>query len=348
MTSNVYFLEWERIGKLDEWLKSTGLFKKIKNRDFTALKIHFGEKGNKGYIRPEIAKIAVDKVKLQCGFPFLTDANTIYVGERADAVHHLTVANKHGFTIENCGCPVIIADGLRGNSGVNVEVNLKHFKTVSVSNAMHYSDFLIFLNHFKGHELSGFGGALKNMGMGCATRAGKYAMHDKIHPRLMYDRCIGCGQCVKWCSASALKVENKKIIFADDKCVGCGECILSCPQGVFQIPWDENAASVQEKIVEYAYGVVKDKPHFSINFLNFITKYCDCFRTNEDPLVPDIGVMASEDPVALDQASADMVNKKYGKDFFKTVFPHIDWEVQLKYAEKLGLGSRTYSIIEYK
>ncbi|MCB4790891.1 MAG: DUF362 domain-containing protein [Elusimicrobia bacterium] len=347
MSSNVYFLQWEQVDKLGEWLKSTGLFKKIRNRDFTALKIHFGEKGNKGYIKPEYAKTVVDKVKLQCALPFLTDASTIYVGERADAVHHLTVANKHGFSIENCGCPVIISDGLRGNAGVEVEVNLKHFKHVSISNAIYYSDFIIFLNHFKGHEISGFGGVLKNMGMGCGTRSGKYSMHDKVHPKTIYDRCIGCGNCLKWCSACALHLKNKKISLDDKKCVGCGECILSCPQGVFQIPWDENTSAAQEKIVEYAYGVVKNKPNFGINFLNFITKFCDCYRTKEDPLLKDIGVLASDDPVALDQASADMVNKAFGSDFFKFIFPQIDWEVQLNYAEKLGLGSRQYKVINF-
>lgn len=343
--SKVYFLEWKKLNKLSDWLKSTELLNSIKNRDFTAIKMHFGEKGNKGYIKPDIVRTVVDRIKLRCAVPFLTDSNTIYIGERADSVHHLNIANKHGFTQENCGCPVIIADGLRGNAGVDVEINQKHFKKVSIGNAVHYSDFIVFLTHFKGHEVTGFGGALKNIGMGCGTRAGKYAMHDKIHPHLMYDRCIGCGTCVNWCSAKALKVSSKKIVFDSKKCMGCGECILSCAQGVFQIPWDENTSAAQEKIIEYAYGVLKNKRHISINFLNFLTKYCDCYRTREDPLLPDIGIMASHDPVALDQASADIVNKKYGGDFFKHIFPDIDWQVQLDYAEKLGLGTREYTIV---
>ncbi|MBN1622135.1 MAG: DUF362 domain-containing protein [Endomicrobiales bacterium] len=347
MSSQVYFLPWSKLDNFSDWLKSIKLFEAIKNRDFTAIKIHFGEKGNKGYIKPEFARKVAEKVKLRCGIPFLTDANTIYVGERADAVHHSVVANKHGFSIENCGCPIIIADGLRGNAGVDIEVNLKHFKKVSVSNAIANADFIIFMSHFKGHEVSGFGGALKNIGMGCAIRAGKYAMHDKVHPKVMIERCNGCASCIKWCSANALKLENKKIVMLKEKCVGCGECILSCPQGVFQIPWDEKTGAVQEKIVEYACGAVKNKPHFSINFLNFITKYCDCYRTKEEPLLADIGVLASSDPVALDQASIDMVNKKYRKDFARDMFPEIDWELQLKYAEKIGLGKRQYTLAEF-
>ena len=235
---------------------------------------------------------------------------------------------------------------MRGNSGVDVEVNLKHFKNVSIANAVHYADSAIFLTHFKGHEISGFGGTLKNMGMGCGTRAGKYSMHDKIHPKTRLERCIGCSKCIKWCSTKALSLNKRKILMDSVKCVGCGECILTCPQKVFQIPWDENTSDAQEKIIEYAFGAVKNKKYFSINFLNFITQYCDCFRTTADPLIEDIGVLAGLDPVALDQASVDMVNNRFGSDFFKHIFPDIDWETQLSYAEKIGLGSRQYRIIE--
>jgi uncharacterized Fe-S center protein len=275
----------------------------------------------------------------------LTDASTIYVGKRADAVHHLVVAANHGFTLGKCNCPVIIADGLRGNAGVDVEVNLKHFSKVSIANAIHYSDSLVFMSHFKGHEISGFGGALKNMGMGCGTRAGKYAMHDRLQPSINDDKCLGCEQCVKWCNTQALRVENKKIHLTPEKCAGCGECILSCPQSVFTIPWDESVSDVQEKIVEYAFGAIKDKPHFCINFLNHITKFCDCYPDRGKPLLPDIGVLASDDPVALDMASADLVNQQFKGDFFKSIFPGIDWNVQLDYAEKLGLGTRKYELV---
>lgn len=344
--ATVHFLPMEKKKLFARWLDGIGAAAHIKPRDYTALKIHFGEKGNKGFIEPAMARIVAEKVKAAGGWPFLTDANTIYVGERADAVHHATVAGEHGFTLDGCGCPVIIADGLRGNSGVDVHVGLKHFSHVSIANAIHYSDSLVFMSHFKGHEISGFGGALKNIGMGCGTRAGKYAMHDKLTPRVDVKQCIGCGQCVKWCGGHALRLENKTIIFDEKKCTGCGECILSCPSGVFEIPWDENTSAAQEKIVEYAFGVIKNKPHFSINFLNHITKFCDCYATKGSPLIGDIGILASPDPVALDQASADMVNKKFGGDFWRHIFPSIDWAVQLACAEELGLGTRKYKIVE--
>lgn len=342
MTTPVYFLPWEQIKNFPEWIKSIGAANHVKERDFTAIKMHFGEKGNKGFVKPEFARELVKLVKSRNAYPFLTDASTIYVGHRADALHHTWVAAEHGFTLGKCSCPIIIADGLRGNAGVDVEVNLKHFKKVQIANAVYYADSYLFLSHFKGHEISGFGGTLKNVGMGCATRAGKYAMHDKVHPEVEIEKCIGCGECVKWCGSNSLKLDNDKIAFHPDKCTGCGECILSCPHDVFHIPWDETVSTVQEKIVEYAYGVLKSKTHFSINFLTHITKFCDCYPDKGNSLIGDIGVLAGSDPVALDQASADLVNKNYGGDFFKYIFPAIDWQVQLAYAEQLGLGKREY------
>ena len=345
MTSEVYFLPWEKRADFPDWIKTTGAFKIIKAHMYAAIKIHFGEEGNIGYIRPEFVKPVADNISTLNASPFMTDANTIYVGQRADAVHHATMAEKHGFNITNCGCPVVIADGLRGNSGVNVEVNLKHFKKVIISNAVHYSDAVILMSHFKGHEITGFGGAIKNAGMGCATRAGKYAMHDKLYPKVDHAKCTACGNCVKWCSGNALTLKGKTISLNQSKCIGCGECILSCRFGVFRIPWDENAAAAQEKIMEYAYGVLKDKPSFSINFVNFVTKFCDCYPTNGKPLIADIGIFAGTDPVAVDQACADAVNDKFGSDIVKHIFPEIDWKSGLAYAEKIGLGKRSYRII---
>lgn len=197
MSATVHFLPWEHIDQFNDWLGAIGAADHVAERDFTAIKIHFGEKGNQGYIRPIYARKVADHIKGKGGQPFLTDANTIYVGKRADAVNHLTVAASHEYTINKCGCPVIIADGLRGNSGVDVPVDLKHFKSVSIANAIHYADSLFFMSHFKGHEISGFGGTLKNAGMGCGTRAGKYAMHDSLKPELDNTACVGCGACVK-------------------------------------------------------------------------------------------------------------------------------------------------------
>ncbi|MCL2335576.1 MAG: DUF362 domain-containing protein, partial [Endomicrobia bacterium] len=182
MSNKVYFLPWGKRGEFYEFLKKARAFDHVKARQFLAIKIHFGEDGNEGYIRPEYTAPVVKIAKEKTAFPFLTDSSTIYVGKRSDAYHHILLANKHGFTIETCGCPVIIGDGLRGNDKQDIEVNLKHFKTVSIGRDIVQSDSFIFMNHFKGHEISGFGGALKNIGMGCASKEGKYAMHNSAKP----------------------------------------------------------------------------------------------------------------------------------------------------------------------
>ncbi|MCL2798847.1 MAG: DUF362 domain-containing protein [Endomicrobia bacterium] len=347
MSSKVYFLPWERREELPKFLKAAKVFSHVKARNFLAVKIHFGEDGNEGYIKPEYVAPVVKIAREKTAFPFLTDSSTIYVGKRSDAYHHVLLANKHGFTIEACGCPVIIGDGLKGNNKQDVEVNLKHFKTVSIGRDIVQSDSFIFMNHFKGHEISGFGGAIKNIGMGCASKEGKYAMHNSAKPTVKASKCTACGMCVKNCYQQALKLENKKIVMNKNKCVGCGQCIVSCAFGVFGLNWDEDPKIVQEKIVEYAAGVLKNKKASYINFLNHISKDCDCFSIKNPPLMEDVGIVAGEDPVAVDQASYDLVNKIYGKNFFKKIHPDVNPEIQLEYAEKIGLGTRDYELVNY-
>ena len=339
MAGKVFFLPWERRNEFYNFVKKARAFDHVKARQFLAIKMHFGEDGNEGYVKPEYTKILADIAKEKTAFPFLTDASTIYVGKRSDAYHHLLLANKHGFNIENCGCPVIISDGLRGNAAAEIEINKKHFKTVSVARDIFYSDSFIFLNHFKGHEIAGFGGALKNIGMGCGSKAGKYAMHHNTNPDIDTEKCIGCGSCIKWCPPKALDLKNKKITFDKTKCIGCGECVLSCPKKVFELSWNDSLKNVQEKIVEVVFGVLQNKNH--------ITKFCDCNTRKDTVLIDDIGIIAGADPVAVDQASVDMVNKITGKDFFKNLYPEIDYTIQLKYAEQLGIGSRDYQLVEY-
>ena len=318
MSGKVYFLPWNKKNEFYKFLKFARAFDHVKARQFVAIKMHFGEDGNEGYVKPEYTKVLTDIAKEKTAFPFLTDASTIYVGKRSDAYHHLLLANKHGFNINNCGCPVIISDGLRGNAAAEVEINKKHFKTVSVARDIYYTDSFIFLNHFKGHEIAGFGGALKNIGMGCGSKAGKYAMHHNTNPEVDTTNCIGCG-----------------------------ECTISCPKGVFELSWDDSLKNVQEKIVEVCYGVLKNKKSFSISFLNHITKYCDCNTRRDKVLLDDIGIVAGADPVAVDKASIDIVNKIYGKDFIKHLYPDIDYMVQLNYAQELGIGSKEYTLIQY-
>jgi len=341
--SDVYFLESENARELLGLLDAAGIALAIKQNDFTAIKIHFGEKGNIGYIKPETIKPVIQKIRAIGAIPFVTDANTIYRGQRTDAVHHLMLAAEHNFHPKFLGCPVVIADGLRGNNYVEVEANLKHFKKIKVAEAIYNADVILSIAHFKGHGLCGIGGAIKNMGMGCAARAGKYEQHNSIVPKVKTELCTACGACVKWCGGGALEL-CPPIHLDPSKCIGCGQCILACNYKVFSLPWNEEAAVVQEKVAEYAAGVLKNKKAFFINFLTFITSQCDCFKTIAKPLMPDIGILASQDPVAIDQASIDLVTKHTGHDILKEK-TGMDGRRQIEYAEKLGLGSRKYKLI---
>ncbi|MDR1926418.1 MAG: DUF362 domain-containing protein [Endomicrobium sp.] len=348
MISKVYFLTWNRRNELYNFLKAVRMFDYVKSRDFLAIKIHFGEENNEGYIKPEYVMPIVKIIKEKTAYPFLTDASTIYVGERSDAYHHHLIANKHGFTIDSCGCPIIISDGLRGTAEKEIEVNLKYFKTVTIAQEIYNADSYMFMSHFKGHEITGFGGALKNVGMGCGSKAGKYAMHHSSKPAVNPKHCIGCGNCARHCYQHALSLVDKKVVIDKEKCAGCGQCVVNCVLKVFKLRWDEDSIIVQEKIVEYAAGVLKNKKSAYINFLNHISKYCDCFSLSKNvPLMKNVGIVAGSDPVSVDQASYDLVNEFFGKNFFKKIYPEIDPTIQLKYAEELGLGTRNYKLVNY-
>ncbi len=356
--------------KLDILMDRADLKGKIKEKDLVAIKLHFGEKGNTAYVRPIFLRKVVDRVKQYKGKPFLTDTNTLYVGTRGEAVSHLATAFENGFTESAVSAPILIADGLRGNSAVKVRVDKPIFKTVSIAREIHMADGLIAVTHFKGHELSGFGGALKNLGMGCASREGKLSQHSNISPQVNGKTCKGCKACLSRCAQEAILMQapqsgveaRHSIAFIDPKkCVGCGECILTCSSGAIQIQWNESVPIFQKKMVEYAYGVIQKKngKTLCLNFLTQISPACDCYGYSDTPIVNDIGILSSEDPVAIDQASVDLVNGqegnrssklagawKPGENKFRAVYPEVDWNIQLAYAEQIGLGSRDYQLIK--
>jgi uncharacterized Fe-S center protein len=372
MTSKVYFTNLHVTtktslpDKLEKIFHKAGFDSIISPRDLVAIKLHFGEPGNLAYIRPPFVRRVVNIVKKLEGRPFLTDANTLYVGRRANAVDHLESAIENGFDYAVAGAPLIIADGLTGKDYVKVPINGKHFKEVNIGSAAHHADAMIVLTHFKGHELMGFGGAIKNMGMGLGSRSGKQQMHSDVLPSVKDDKCIGCQKCSLWCPAQAMEMvpgENKagrKAHIMDSKCWGCGECVATCPSGAIVPKWRTTPEAAQEKMAEYALGAVsgkKDKVAY-ITFLMNVSPNCDCMPQNDIPIVQDIGILASTDPVALDKACVDMVNslpalagsviegKQAGDDKFRAVYPAIDWMPQLKHAQELGLGSLEYEIIE--
>jgi uncharacterized Fe-S center protein len=303
----------------------------------------------------------VETIKSAGGFPFLTDANTLYAGTRSDSSQHLTTAIQNGFAYAVVDAPLIIADGLRGKSETAVVVNQKNCKRVYIGSEITAADALISVAHFKGHELSGFGGTIKNLGMGCASRRGKLEQHSTVAPKVNKKKCVGCGDCVSHCSVQALALQQEKAVLDSKKCIGCGECILICPESAIEIQWNQAIPVFLEKMVEYTLGVLKDKEGKALylNFINNVSPACDCYGYNDAPIVRDIGIVAATDPVAIDQASVDLVNREQalpdsclktntqgGEDKFRGVYPDIDWEIQLDYAEQLGLGSRRYELIK--
>jgi len=358
------------LDKLDALLERTNLKEKIKEKDLVAIKLHFGERGNTAFIRPIFFRRIVDSVKQYKGKPFLTDTNTLYIGTRGEAISHLTTAYQNGFVYSVVDAPLLISDGLRGNSVVKVTIDKPHFKTVSIAHAIYMADALISVAHFKGHELSGFGGTLKNLGMGCASREGKLSQHSNISPKVKAKVCKGCELCLTTCAHEAISmlppkadIESKRMTaFIDSKkCIGCGECILTCPTGAVQIQWNETIPIFQKKMVEYAYGAV-EKKRGKVLYLNFLTQIspaCDCWGYSDTPIVSDIGILCSEDPVAIDQASVDLVNGQEGnrsskltkhwnpgEDKFRALYPKVDWSIQLAYAEEIGMGTRKYELIK--
>lgn len=328
------------------------------DKKFTAIKLHFGEPGNVSYLRPNYIKVIVDLIKDLGGNPFLTDCNTLYVGRRKNALEHITSAYENGFSPFSTGCHVLIGDGLKGTDDVIVPINGKHIKEAKIGKGIMDADVFVSMTHFKGHEATGFGGAIKNIGMGCGSRGGKMEMHYAGKPRVNPDKCVSCGSCYKNCAFGAISFIEKKAFINVDKCVGCGRCIGSCNYDAIH-PLNDNSNTVlNEKMAEYAYAVVKDRPHFHISLIMDVSPYCDCHSENDAPIVPNIGMLASFDPVALDQACADLVNaapvvensllgesENLHHDHFTNLFPDTEWQTCLSHAEKIGLGERSYDLI---
>jgi len=365
MSSTVFFADLRAtikrniIDKIGDLLDRVDLARRIKPNGTVAVKLHFGERGNTAYVRPIFLRKIVDRVHSLEGKPFLTDTNTLYGGSRADAVSHLITAVENGFDYTVVRAPLIIADGLRGNASVQVPIDGRIYRHVSIAHEIHYADSLIAVTHFKGHELSGFGGTIKNLGMGCASRRGKLSQHSTVAPKVKRKGCTGCGTCVEWCPVNAIELREEKAVILPERCIGCGECSVVCPEKTITIKFNEVAPEFQRKMVEYAMGAIKSKGD-RVAYLSFITQvspYCDCYGHSDTPIVGDVGILASDDLVAIDQAAVDLVNQQPGNpyssytagvaaghDKFRTVHKEIDYEVQLAYAEELGLGHRDYEL----
>ena len=316
--------------------------------DLVAIKLHFGEKGNTGYIKPEylhplIKALKNDKVK-----PYLTDANTLYRGERSHSVDHLMQAYAHGFGPEAMGIPVIIADGIRSKNYSEVPIEGKHFDSVKIANDILDSDTLLVLSHPTGHGATGLGAAIKNLGMGSASRSGKQNQHSDVKPKVTKASCRACGLCIRRCPVDAISWVDDKARIDQDVCYGCAECIAACRYGAIAVNWEGTSRALQEKMAEYAWGVVKDKTDkvACLSFLIHVTKDCDCVGRAQSSVIEDVGILASFDPVAIDQATVDLLSQAARRDFFLDLWPENNYNAQLSHAERMGMGNRQYELIE--
>ena len=364
--SKVYFTDFRAkqgmnvLQKLDRLIREAGIDKIDFKNKFVALKIHFGEPGNIAYLRPNFAKVVADYVKEKGGYPFLTDCNTLYVGRRKNGLEHIDTAYENGFTPFSTGCNVIIGDGIKGLSEVYVPVrNGELCEKAIIGKEIMEADIVISLAHFKGHEMTGFGGALKNIGMGCGSRAGKMDMHSASGPKVKTDKCVGCGSCMRNCAHGAISIVDKKAVIDRDKCAGCGRCIGACPFDAMAYIGDSSVEITSKKMAEYAMAVLDGRENFHINIVNNVSPYCDCHSENDVPIVPDIGMFASFDPVAIDVACADAVNAQpvmpnsilaerdqCHHDHFTDTHPVTNWKYCVDHAEKIGLGTKEYELIE--
>lgn len=348
----VYFIEAKNnesetslTEKTKRLVEKSGILSEIDEKDFVGIKLHFGEKDNTGFIRPAIVKEVASLCRSRGKHTALIETNTIYVGSRSNTLSHLELADSHGFSHNKIGVPVIITDGTTGRDYVSVKIDKKHFKEAKVASGVLDFDYILGLAHVTGHCQAGLGACIKNIGMGCASRAGKLQQHESVLPEVLEKKCVGCATCVKWCPANAIRMEDEKAHIDKEKCIGCGECTVACRVGAIDIKWSEDLKGLQEKMVEYCYAALLGKKRGFLNFLIKITKDCDCMAKDDPRIVDDIGILASSDPVAIDKATIDILIKRAKCDKLKEVYPETDWNIQLCYASSIGLGNLEYDLI---
>ena len=373
--SKVYYTDFRtKLGeglptKLKRLIKKAGIGDIDMDQKFVAIKMHFGELGNLGFLRPNYAKAVADVVKEMGGLPFLTDCNTLYPGSRKNALEHLQCAWENGFTPLTVGCPVIIGDGLKGTDDIDVPVEGgEYIENAKIGRAVMDADIFISLTHFKGHEMTGFGGAIKNIGMGCGSRAGKKEQHSNGKPSIDPEACRGCKRCQKECANNGLEFneETKKMTVNMDNCVGCGRCLGACTFDAIEFVNDAATKELNCRMAEYTKAVIDGRPNFHISLIVDVSPNCDCHAENDAPILPNIGMFASFDPLALDQACVDaclkcdplpnsqLSDRMHREDFcdhhdhFENTTPDSEYKTCLDHAAKIGLGNREYELIFVK
>lgn len=370
MTSKVYYTDMRTdvgdglMKKMDRLIREAGIGGISMEQKLVAIKLHFGEYGNLSYIRPNYVRVIADAVRENGGVPFMTDCNTLYPGMRKNAVEHLRNAELNGFNSVTTGCQTIIGDGLKGTDDVEIPVeNGIYVKTAKIGRVIADADVIITLNHFKCHELTGYGGALKNLAMGCASRRGKMEMHTSGKPDVRTDDCRGCGRCLQACAHSAILIKGKKASISHEICVGCGRCIGMCSFDAIRVENDEDREVLNMKMVEYAKAAVHGKPNFHVTVLADVSPFCDCHSENDMPVIPNVGLFASFDPAAIDLACIDMAQAQNpiagGRlhdncggvkpdDIFLCTNPGTRWQSHFEHGERIGMGDGKYKLIRVK
>lgn len=373
--AKVYYTDFRaKIGeglptKLKRLIKAAGIGDIDMDGKFVAVKMHFGELGNLSFLRPNYARAVVDVVKELGGVPFLTDCNTLYPGSRKNAIEHLYCAWENGFTPMTVGCPVIIGDGLKGTDDIEVPVEGgEYIDKAMIGRAVMDADIFISLSHFKGHETTGFGGAIKNIGMGCGSRAGKKAQHMNGQPEIDHELCRGCRACLRECANDGLSFDEstRKMSINTQNCVGCGRCIGACNFDAIAFANYAATKDLNCRMAEYTKAVIQNRPNFHVSLIVDVSPNCDCHAENDVPILPNIGMFASFDPLALDQACVDaclkatpLPNSQLAEamekedfcdhhDHFENTTPNSEYKTCLAHAEKIGLGTREYEIVVVK
>lgn len=327
---------------------AAGAGKCIDKNDFVAIKIHVGEKSNTTHLNPAVARAVVDKVKECQGLPFLTETSTLYKGERENAIKHLIHAYKHGFGFEEIGAPFIMADGLSGNTEIEVTIPGELNQSVKIAREVRVADALMVISHPTGHMTTALGACLKNLGMGLSSRMGKMRQHSSMKPKVLAEKCRICGKCIQWCPQGVISEEKGAAYINEGKCIGCGECLAVCRFGAVEYNWGQDSEFIQKQIVEHALGVIigKEEKCFYLNVLVNMTKDCDCMAANQKKFIPDVGILGSFDPVAVDKATLDLTARSGGRNLAQLAYQRLSSDIQLEHAVKVGLGSMEYELKE--
>ncbi len=352
--ADVYFAELpedsnssERIAATEKLLNGSEIESIIADKDKVAVKLHVGERNNDTHVAPQIVRVVVSMIKEKGGLPFLTETSTLYRGERSNAIDHLIHAFSHGFTYDNIGAPFIMADGLTGNTEIEIAIEGRVFNKVNIAREIVFADALVVVSHPTGHPGMVLGACLKNVGMGLSSRIGKLRQHSSIKPYIDEEKCTFCEKCIKWCPVEVIIEKNDKAFIIQEKCIGCGECLAVCNFDAVKYNWGVESAELQKRVAEHALGAVQDKrdKSFFLNFLFDMTRGCDCEGERQKRIIPDVGILASSDPVAVDQATLDLTARSFGESLAKKSEPRLDASIQLEHAEEIGLGSRKYNLM---